>query len=160
VARIKSTARLVGPAAGFGDEGHGSEGSTERMEFAALSDAGSHSDPVLSNILLKFWVQLHQLTPNAIVQLLKYIWALMNFRGIPSTNGFAKRYELHYQLRKMEVDRVEVQGQYGCLNFHAKHGGQGTKLTVVVKNKWSGAWTPGIVLLQSYPSSGPEPRTR
>jgi hypothetical protein len=30
--------------------------------------------------------------------------------------------------------------QYGCLNFHAKHGGQRAKLTVVVKNKWFGAW--------------------
>jgi hypothetical protein len=64
--------------------------------------------PVLSDILLKFWVQLHQLTPNAIVQLLKYIWAVTIFSGIPFTDGFAKRYELHYQSRKMEVDGAEV----------------------------------------------------
>jgi hypothetical protein len=52
--------------------------------------------PVLSNILLKFQVQLHQLTPNAIVQLSKYIWEVTRFGGIPSAGGFAKRYELHY----------------------------------------------------------------
>jgi hypothetical protein len=34
-----------------------------------------------------------------------------------------------------------VQGQYGCLNFDAKHGGQRAKPTVDVKNKWSRAWT-------------------
>jgi hypothetical protein len=34
-----------------------------------------------------------------------------------------------------------VQGQYGCLNFHVKCGGQQAKLTVVMKNKWSGGWT-------------------
>jgi hypothetical protein len=35
--------------------------------------------PILSDILLKFWVQIHQLTPNAIVQLSKYIWAVTIF---------------------------------------------------------------------------------
>jgi hypothetical protein len=37
----------------------------------------------------------------------------MSFGGIPSADGFAKRYELHYQSRKMEVDGAEMQGQYG-----------------------------------------------
>jgi hypothetical protein len=78
---------------------------------------------VLSNILLNFQVQIHQLTPNAIVQLSKYIWVVTSFGGVPWAEGFAKRYELHYQPRKIEVDGVEVQGQYGCLNFHVKCGG-------------------------------------
>jgi hypothetical protein len=34
-----------------------------------------------------------------------------------------------------------VQGQYGCLNFHVKRGGQRAKLTMAVKNKWSRGWT-------------------
>jgi hypothetical protein len=80
--------------------------------------------PMLSAILLKYQMQIHQLTPNAIIQLSKYIWAVMSFGGVTSLEGFVKRYELHYQPRKIDVDGVEVQGQYGCLNFHAKHGGQ------------------------------------
>jgi hypothetical protein len=52
--------------------------------------------PVLSNILLIFQVQIHQLTPNAIIQLSKYIWVVASFGGVPSAEGFAKRYELHY----------------------------------------------------------------
>jgi hypothetical protein len=95
---------------------------------------------VLADILLKFQVQIHQVTPNAIVQLSKYIWAVTSFGGILSAEGFAKRYELHYKPRKIEVDGDEVQGQYGCLNFHAKHRSHRAKLTVAVKNKWSGAW--------------------
>jgi hypothetical protein len=51
---------------------------------------------VLVDILLKFQVQLHQLTPNTMLQLLKYFWAVTSFRGVPSADGFAKRYELHY----------------------------------------------------------------
>jgi hypothetical protein len=49
----------------------------------------------VSAILLKYQIQIHQLTPNAIVQL-------------PSTEGFEKRYELHYQPTKIDVDGVEA----------------------------------------------------
>jgi hypothetical protein len=55
----------------------------------------------------------------------------------------------------MIVNGAEVQGQYGCINFHAKHyGGQGAKLTIAVKNKWDGGWTQAwfyckVPLLQS-----------
>jgi hypothetical protein len=52
-----------------------------------------------------------------------------------------KRYELHYQLRKTDVDGAELLLQYGCLNFQAKHGGQRAKLTMAVKNKWYESWT-------------------
>jgi hypothetical protein len=78
--------------------------------------------PVLAAILLKYQIQIHQLTPNAIVQLSKYIWVVTSFGGIPSTEGFTMRYELHYQSMKMDVDGAEVQGQYGCINFHVKRG--------------------------------------
>jgi hypothetical protein len=74
------------------------------------------------------------------VQLSKYIWAVTSFGGVPSAEGFAKRYELHYQPRKMDVDGAEVYGQYGCINFHVKRRSQRAKLIVAVKNKWAGAW--------------------
>jgi hypothetical protein len=76
--------------------------------------------PVLACILLKFQVQLHQLTPNTIAQLSKYCWAVTSIRGVPSANGFAKRYELQYQPKRMEIDRDVMQAQFGCLNFHVK----------------------------------------
>jgi hypothetical protein len=65
-----------------------------------------------------------------------------SFGGFPSTDGFAKWYEVHYQPKKMSVDRADVLAQYGCINFHAKHyGGKGVRLMVVVKNNWFGGWT-------------------
>jgi hypothetical protein len=39
--------------------------------------------PALVDILLHFQAQLHQLMPNAIAQLLKYLWAIGSFRGVP-----------------------------------------------------------------------------
>jgi hypothetical protein len=96
--------------------------------------------PVLADILLKYQIQIHQLTPNAIVQLSKYIWAATSFSSIPSADGFAKRYELHHQSRKMDVGGADVQRQYSCINFHARCGNNQAKLTVAVKNKWPVAW--------------------
>jgi hypothetical protein len=63
---------------------------------------------VLAAILLKYQIQIHQLTPNAIVQLSKYISAVTCPGGVPSVDGFVKRYELHYQPRKMDVGGADV----------------------------------------------------
>jgi hypothetical protein len=52
-------------------EPHANEAVVFKELFTASLRMPPH--PVLSDILLKFQVQLHQLTPNAIVQLLKYI---------------------------------------------------------------------------------------
>jgi hypothetical protein len=57
--------------------------------------------PVLTEILLKFPVQLHQLTSNAIAQLSKYFWAMLSFSEEPSSERFAKRYELHFSQRRL-----------------------------------------------------------
>jgi hypothetical protein len=92
--------------------------------------------PVLTDILVKLRVQLHQLTPNAFTQLSKYFWAVISFSGEPSSDSFAKCYELHYQPKKVEVDGGEKFQKFGCLNFHARQGG-GVKLTPAIKNKWS-----------------------
>jgi hypothetical protein len=90
--------------------------------------------PVLADILLKFQVQLHQLTNNVIARLSKYCWVVVIFGGVPSADGFAKRYELHYQPQKMEVGGADVQAQYGCINFHAKcYGGHRAKLMLAVR---------------------------
>jgi hypothetical protein len=93
--------------------------SDEAMVFEEFFTAGLRMPPhlVLSYILLKFQVQLHQLTPNAIIELSNYIWAVTSFRGIPSVDRFAKRYKLHYQPRKVEVGGAKVRGSTGAFIF-------------------------------------------
>jgi hypothetical protein len=68
-----------------------------------------------------------------------HFWAVMRFGGEPSIDRFAKRYELHYQLKKEIIDGFERFQQFGILNFHARQGG-GTRLTLAIKNKWSTGW--------------------
>jgi hypothetical protein len=95
--------------------------------------------PALAKILLKFWVHLHQLTPNAIAQLFKYFWAMLSFGGESSSDRFAQRYELHYQLKKVVVEDFEKFQQFLVINFHAKQGSE-VGLTPAIKNKWSAGW--------------------
>jgi hypothetical protein len=95
--------------------------------------------PISGDILLHFQAQPHQPTPNVMAQLLKYFWVVDNFRGSPVSNTFVKRYELHYQPKKVETPEGEMAAQYGYLNFHAKRDG-GPKLSLAIKNKWSAGW--------------------
>jgi hypothetical protein len=50
--------------------------------------------PVLTDILVKFCVQINQLMQNAFTLFSKYFWVVMSFRRNPNGDGFAKRYEL------------------------------------------------------------------
>jgi hypothetical protein len=95
--------------------------------------------PALGDILLHFQAQLHQLTSNAIAQLSKYFWVVGSFGGVLMSNTFLKRYELHYQSKKVETPEGEMFAQYGCLNFYAKRDG-GPKLRFAIKNKCSTGW--------------------
>jgi hypothetical protein len=64
----------------------------------------------------------------------------MSFGVKPSGKGFTKHCELHYQPKKLDIDRSEKYQQFGCINFHARRG-SGAKLTPAIKNKWSSGWT-------------------
>jgi hypothetical protein len=47
----------------------------------------------VSEVPQKFEVQVHQLTPNAMVELAKYVWATTSYGGQPSVEVFAKRWQ-------------------------------------------------------------------
>jgi hypothetical protein len=95
--------------------------------------------PALTDILVKFHMQLHQLTPNAFTQFSMYFWAMISFGGKPSGDGFAKCYELHYQLKKVGGDEGDKYQQFGCIILHGRWG-SGAKLTPAIKNKSSSGW--------------------
>jgi hypothetical protein len=78
--------------------------------------------PAVTENLLKYRVQLHQLTPNVVAQLSMYFWVVLSFDGEPSSDGFAKRYELHYQPKKVVVDGFKKFQQFSVINFHARRG--------------------------------------
>jgi hypothetical protein len=57
----------------------------------------------VAEVLQRFEVQVHQLTPNAVVALAKYVWAVTSYGGQPSVEVFAKNYCLHWQKERLET---------------------------------------------------------
>jgi hypothetical protein len=82
---------------------------------------------VLAEILQKFRVQLHQLMPNAIVQIRKFIWAVSSYGGYPTTDVFAMHYELHYPQKKIKLEGSTntLADQFRCITFHLSRYGVG-----------------------------------
>jgi hypothetical protein len=69
----------------------------ELVVFEAFFIAGLRlpTHHFVSEVLQKFEVQVHQLTPNAMVALAKYVWATTSYGCQPSVEVFAKQYCLH-----------------------------------------------------------------
>jgi hypothetical protein len=98
--------------------------------------------PVLVDIMRKFHVQLHHLTSNAIVQISKFIRVVTSYGGRPTANVFARHYELHYKNKKIHLEGCETTFtvQFGCITFHPSRYRARAKLTLAVRNKWTGGW--------------------
>jgi hypothetical protein len=69
----------------------------ELVVFEAFFTAGLRlpAHRFMAEVLQRFEVQVHQLTPNAVVALAKYVWAATSYGGQPSVEVFAKNYSLH-----------------------------------------------------------------
>lgn len=117
----------------------------EVVVFKDFFVAGLHFsvDSILPDLLLLFNTKLHHLTPNAIVQLLKFVWAVRSFRGPVLVDDFCRLYELHPQGRKVyiagEVEPYEAQS--GCCTFvprrnNKKTGLERIELSHAQRNRW------------------------
>jgi hypothetical protein len=98
--------------------------------------------PVLLDILQKIQVQLHQLTPNAIIQISKFIWVVTSCGGCPTVDVFTHHYELHYQHKKIhfEGSKTTFAAQFWCISFHPLRFGNHSRLTPATRNKWTSGW--------------------
>jgi hypothetical protein len=64
----------------------------ELVVFEAFFVAGLRlpTHRFVGEVLCRFNVQIHQLTPNAVVALSKYVWATTSYGGQPSVEVFMK----------------------------------------------------------------------
>jgi hypothetical protein len=90
---------------------------------------------MIADVLKKFGIYLHQLTPNAIVRLRVYIWALRSQGVEPFAEGFCRVHELHYQT-KARGDGLHE--NFGCYNFAYR---KSAKFPVIsYRSKWPTGW--------------------
>jgi hypothetical protein len=91
---------------------------------------------IIGEVLKRFEIYLHQLTPNAIVRLSVYIWALRSQGISANAEGFCRVHELHYQT-KGRADGLHK--NFGCYNFAYR---KDTKAPVIgYHTKWPTKWT-------------------
>jgi hypothetical protein len=90
---------------------------------------------MIADVLENFEVYLHQLTPNTIVRLSVFIWALRSQGAKPVAEAFCRVHELHYQTKAREDGLHE---NFDCYNF-AYHKDMKTPV-VSYRTKWPSGW--------------------
>jgi hypothetical protein len=91
---------------------------------------------MIGEVSKKFKIYLHQLTPNAIVRLSVYIWALRSQGRSANDEGFCRVHELHYKT-KARADGLHK--NFGCYNFAYR---KDTKAPMIgYRTKWPTGWT-------------------
>jgi hypothetical protein len=86
---------------------------------------------MIGEVLKNFEIYLHQVTPNTIVTLSIFIWALRSQGMDPDAESFCRVHELHYQT-KARADGLHE--NFGCYNFAYR---KDTKAPVLsYRTKW------------------------
>jgi hypothetical protein len=112
-------------------------GKDEVVVFKSFFKAGLRFplNKMIAVVLKTFGIYLHQLTPNAIVRLSIYIWALRSQGVEPFGEGFCRVHELHYQTKARGNGLHE---NFGCYNFAYR---KTTKFLVIsYRSKWPAGW--------------------
>jgi hypothetical protein len=91
---------------------------------------------MIGEVLKKFEIYLHQLTPNAILRLSVYMWALRSQGKSANAEGFCRVHELHYQT-KARADGLHK--NLGCYNFAYRKDTPDPVISYCTK--WPTGWT-------------------
>jgi hypothetical protein len=97
-----------------------------------------------SEILAAYNVQIHQLTPNSIPQIMKFLWVCPTFAGDNDVETFVRHFEIHWAKRVISVEDEEKEAQYGCCTFQTRRVSKNqapVELALAYKNKWANRWT-------------------
>jgi hypothetical protein len=90
---------------------------------------------MIGEVLDNYEIYLHQLTPNAIVRLSIYIWALRSQGMDPNAEAFCRVHEMHYQT-KARADGLHE--NFGCYNFVYRKDMKAPVLSY--RTKWPTGW--------------------
>jgi hypothetical protein len=90
---------------------------------------------MIGEVLKNFEIYLHQLSPNAIIRLSIYIWALRSQGMNPDAEAFCRVHELHYQTKARE-DRLHE--NFSCYNFTYRKDMKA--LVLSYRTKWPTGW--------------------
>jgi hypothetical protein len=99
---------------------------------------------IIGEVLKNYEIYLHQLTPNAIVRLSAYIWALRSQGMSPNAKAFCWMHKLHYHTKARSVGLHE---NFGCYNFAYR---KDTKAPVLgYRTKWPTSWKSELFYMKA-----------
>jgi hypothetical protein len=93
-------------------------------------------DSVLVEVLKTFEVYLHQLTPEAIIKIGVYIWAMRSQGKEPNAKCFYNLHELTYEMKV--VGKEQYRKNFGCYGFVTCSEVSNPVPTFL--KRWPGAW--------------------
>lgn len=112
----------------------------EAIVFLDFFVAGLHFplEPFVSDVLDRFGVQLHQLTPNAIARLSVFTMAMKMTRSELLVDTFARFYNIQQRRNKIRnpETKEEVYSDFGAYIFVPKKLEDGEGLVPTFRNKW------------------------
>jgi hypothetical protein len=119
-----------------GEETTSTPKSDEVVVFKSFFRAGLRFplNEMIGEVLDNYEIYLYQLTPNAIVRLSVFIWALRSQMD-PNAEAFCRVHELHYQTKAREDGLHE---NFGCYNFAYRKDMKAPVLSY--RTKWPTGW--------------------
>jgi hypothetical protein len=120
-----------------GEETTSTSKNDEVVVFKSFFRAGLRFplNEMIGEVLDNYEIYLHQLTPNAIVRLSVFIWALQSQGMDSNAEAFCRVHELHYQTKAREDGLHE---NFGCYNFAYRKDMKAPVLSY--RTKWPTGW--------------------
>jgi hypothetical protein len=91
---------------------------------------------MLVEVMKTFEIYLHQLTPEALIKVGVFIWAMRSQGLEPDANCFCNIHGLSYQTKA--VGKEQYHNNFGCYNFVYRSDVR--CLVPTFRKKWSGSW--------------------
>ena len=103
-------------------------------------------------ILRRYNVKMHYLTPNAIIQFSKFLWAVKTFEGPILLDAFCRFYELHPHGHNISFEGVDQVFSAGHPLKHAEDGSLVFFFPVYVNEIMLS--NPGLSVFTAKPAQG------
>jgi hypothetical protein len=110
----------------------------EVVVFKSFMKPGLHFPlhKMLVEVLKTFEIYLHQLTPEALIKVGVFIWAMRNQGLEPYARCFCNIHELSYQTKA--TGKEQYHNNFGCYSFVPRS--EASYPVPTFRKKWSGSW--------------------
>jgi hypothetical protein len=101
---------------------------------------------MMVELLKTFEIYLHQLTPEAVIKVGGFIWAIRSQGLEPDARCFCNIHELSYQTKA--TGKEQYHNNFECYNFVSCS--EASYLVPTFRKKWSGSWMKQWFYVKNY----------